>query len=270
MGERVLPEHTQPVPQRARPHRSTELEFSDSSDVMVEGAIADQSTLENAVPAGLSGISKQQLPSPAGGAGGYDGFAAGAPQWPLPRTGPEKRVILAAGVGLAMAVIVLILVVVLTGNSLQAVLSGPSGTPSRVVSTSPSQKGQQAAAAVPTTTPIPPTATPVSPPDWLVVAPTQVALDCHSTQSVALQLTNTGPEAVSWAAETNSSHQSGVAIQPASGSLPAGGTQTITISISSGSSTGGQGTILFAVVSGQQATNPAQVSYTTSGCGGGD
>jgi hypothetical protein len=287
MGEQVFSEPTQPLLHSSRPHGSVDPEFSDSSDVAVDKAIADQSTLQNALPAGLDAVSRQGMLQPTAGAGGYIGSPPGEPQWPLPQTGPKKRVAVAAVVGLPMAIITVIIVAALVGNSLLAALGSPSRTSSRVVSASPtvqsqqavvaspSAQSQQAVAGLPTATRVPtaasssqPTTTPLAPTSWLVVAPTTVALDCHSATSVMIQLSNTGPEAVSWAAQTTSTHQSGVAVEPASGSLPAGGTQAITLSVSSGNSTGSQGTILFAVVSGQQATHPAQVSYTTTGCGG--
>jgi hypothetical protein len=275
MGEQVFSEPTQPLLHSSRPHGSVDPEFSDSSDVAVDKAIADQSTLQNALPAGLDAVSRQGMLQPTVGAGGYIGSPPGEPQWPLPQTGPKKRVAVAAVVGLPMAIITVIIVAALVGNSLLAALGSPSRTSSRVVSASPTVQSQQAVAGLPTATRVPtaasssqPTTTPLAPTSWLVVAPTTVALDCHSATSVMIQLSNTGPEAVSWAAQTTSTHQSGVAAEPASGSLPAGGTQAITLSVSSGNSTGSQGTILFAVVSGQQATHPAQVSYTTTGCGG--
>jgi LPXTG-motif cell wall-anchored protein len=263
MGEHVFPEPTQPLRRSSRPHGSTEADFSDSSEFAVEEATSDQITLENPIPAAPGGSSRQQMLPSIGGAGGSGRYASGAPQWPLPKTGLDKRVALAAIAGLTIAIIALIFAAPLVGIALQSALTSPTGTPSRVVSASASPHSQQTAA-VPTL----PTGTQVPTTNWLVITPTQVVLDCQGTQGVTLQLTNTGPEAVSWAAETSSSHHSRVAVQPASGSLTAGATQAITISISTGQSNGGQGSIQFAVVSDQQTTNPAEVNYTTSGCGG--
>ncbi len=104
--------------------------------------------------------------------------------------------------------------------------------------------------------------------NWLVLSPTLVTIACQSTQSVTLQLTNTGPEAVTWVAETRSSHRSNVAVTPASGSLGSGATQGITLRFNPGKSDRGQGTLLFRVVSDQEAGTPAQVRYTTAGCDG--
>ena len=82
-----------------------------------------------------------------------------------------------------------------------------------------------------------------------------------------MQLTNNGLDAVSWTAETSPPLQSGLAIQPESGVLAVGATESITISVTGGTSSSAQGTVLFAVVSGHQAGNPAPVSYTIAGCG---
>jgi hypothetical protein len=157
-----------------------------------------------------------------------------------------------------MSIVTLIIVAALVVNTVQAALTTPSGTP------------RAAGAALPTTTGVLATATAGVLTGALVVSPTQVTLACQSTQSVTLELTNAGPEAVSWEAQTSSSHHSSLAIQPASGTLAAGATQTITLSIPSGNSGGGQGTIQFAVESGQQPGSLALVTFASASCGGGD
>ena len=168
-----------------------------------------------------------QVLNPTGGAGGY---VPGTPPWPLPQTGPGKRIALAAVIGLAMSLVTLIIVAALLVTTVQAALTSSSGTPSGVVLTSPTLESQRAAAtAMPTATPVPPTFTPLPPTNWLVLSPTLVTVACQSTQSVTLQLTNTGPEAVSWVAETRSSHHADTTITPESGSLAAGATQELTL-----------------------------------------
>jgi serine/threonine protein kinase len=234
--------------QRALPYWSTEPEF-------VVDEANEASTDESAITTNPDGLGMHQVLNPTGGAGGY---APEAPPWPLPQTGPSKRVVLAAVIGLAMSLVTLIIVAALLVNTVQAALTSPSSAPSRVVLASPT----------PTTTRVPPTATPLPPTNWLVLSPTLVTDACRSTQSVTLQLTNTGPEAVSWTAETRSSHHSNAAVTPASGSLGAGATQGITLSLNSGHSDRGQGTILIGVVSGQEAGHPAQVRYTIAACDG--
>jgi serine/threonine protein kinase len=236
--QRLFPDLTLPLPPSALPPVPTELESV--ADVVQ----ADQST----ITVGPAGISTSGLLMPAGEAAGYSStYAPGAPQWPVPRTGPDKRTAGAAVIGLVMSIVALIIVAALVVNSVQSALTGPSGS----------------RRALPTTTAVPSTSIAGAPTDGLVVSPTQVALACQSTQNVTLQLTNAGPEAVSWMAQASSSDQSGLTIQPASGTLAAGATESITLSVSSG-----QGTVEFAVVSGQQGGNAAQVSYTTTSCGG--
>jgi len=244
------------LPSSALPHDDIEPEFA--RDVVP----ADQST----ITVGARGIRIHEvLMSPGGGEvdGGYaNQNPPGAPPWPVPQSGPGKRTAFAAIAGLAISIVALIIVAVLIGNSVQAAVTGSSRTPRAVASASaPSAHSQQV---VPTTT-----APGVT--GGLVITPSQVTLACQSNQSVTLQLTNLGVQDVSWAAKINASHQSGLAIQPAGGTLAAGSTQIISLSVTSGSGSGGdQGTIQFAVVSGLQAGNATQVSYTTTSCGGGD
>ena len=168
-----------------------------------------------------------------------------------------------------MSIVVLILVAALLVTTVLSALSSSSGISSGVVVASPIPVGQYAAAtAFPTTTPVPPTATPLPPTNWLTISPTQVTVACQSTPSVMLQLTNTGPEAVIWTAETRSSPHADITITPASGSLGAAATQGITLSLNAGHADRGQGTLLIGVVSGQEAGNPAQVRYTMAACDG--
>jgi serine/threonine protein kinase len=246
--QRLLPELTLPLPQNALPHVATEPEFG------VDEARADQSTITG----GPTGISRQVVPAPLGETGGYaSAYAPGAPQWPVPHTGPDRRVAVGAVVGLAMSLVALIIVAALVVNSVQSALTGPGNTPRRIVS------------ALPTAMPISSTSAAGAATGGLVVSPTQVMLACQSTQSVTLELTNNGQEAVSWAAQTSSPQHFSLAIQPASGSLAAGATQAITVSVTSGNSnSGSQGTLQFAVVSGQPATRLAQVTFATASCGG--
>jgi hypothetical protein len=78
-----------------------------------------------------------------------------------------------------------------------------------------------------------------------------------------------GPGAVSWIARTSPPRPSGLAIQPVSGVLAVGATQTIMLSVTAATGNGASGTVLFAAVSGQRAANnAAQVGYTIAGCGG--
>jgi serine/threonine protein kinase len=215
-------------------------------------------------------ISMHQAVNRTPGVGGYlSEYVPGAPTWPLPPAGSSKRVVFAAVLGLPMSIVVLIIVAALLVTTVQSALSSSSGISSGVVVASPIPVGQYAAAtAFPTATPVPPTATPLPPTNWLTISPTQVAVACQSTPSVMLQLTNTGPEAVIWTAETGSSHHADITITPTSGSLGAAATQGITLSLNAGHTDPGQGTILIGVVSDQEAGNPAQVRYTIAACNG--
>jgi hypothetical protein len=203
-------------------------------------------------------MSVQEMLSPPAVPDGYDEtYGYGVPEWPVPRTGPDKRVAIAAIVGLSMSIIALVIVAVLVVNTLQGALIS----------------SRRVGHGLPTTTSAPSAATTST--GELVIAPTQVTLTCQSNQGVTLQLTNNGQQAVSWQAQANSSgqnDQSNLAIQPDSGTLAGGASQTITVTVNSGDShghQGTQGTIQFAVASGPQSGVPAQVSYTASSCGGG-
>jgi serine/threonine protein kinase len=245
----LFPELTLPLPQSALPHASTEPEFA------VDELRADQST----ITFGPGGINRQGMRNQPAAVEGYASsrYPLGAPQWPVPQTGPDRRVAVAAVVGLAMSLVALIIVAALVVNSVQAALTTPGNTP------------RPSASALPTSTPIPSSAAAGAAAGGLVVSPTQVTLACQSAQSVTLDLANAGPEAVSWVAETSSSHHSSLDVQPASGTLAAGATQAIAVSVTSGkSNSGGQGAIQFSIVSGQQAGNLAQVTFTSTSCGG--
>jgi serine/threonine protein kinase len=267
--QQALPESTLPMPQRFLPRMPAE------PDYVRGGDIADGSTL----PVGAGDPGKESLHMPSVGVAGYvDKYGSGARQWPLPRFVPQQGGVVPAVIGLALASVALVVVAALIINSVHAVFVSPSGTPSarNVIAASPSRHRQQsevpavptATRVPPTSTSAPPTVTPSTPSDWLVVSPTHVALDCHAAQSMTVQLTNTGLDAVSWTAETSPPLQSGLAIQPVSGVLAIGATESIMLSVTAGTSNSDQGTVLFAVVSGHQAGNPAQVSYTIAGCGG--
>jgi serine/threonine protein kinase len=267
--QRALPDSTLPLPQRSLPRTPAEPEHVRGGD------IADGST----IPVGAGDPGRESLHMPAVGAASYiDKYASGARQWPLPQFVPQKQGGVPAVIGLALASVALVVLAVLIINSVHAAFVSPAGTPSvsEVIAATPSPHRQPTPApALPTATRVPPTATspprtatPSTPSDWLVVSPIQVALDCHTTQSVTVQLTNTGPSAVSWAAQPSPPLQSGLAMQPISGVLAIGATQSIILSVTAQTSNSAQGTELFAVVSGQQAGKPAQVSYTVAGCGG--
>jgi serine/threonine protein kinase len=246
---RVLPESTLPLPPSVVPHLSAEPGYVVGADASSGSTIAH----------GAGDPGKQSTLLPVVGVGGFiDQYADDARQWLVPQLMPPKRRVVPAVIGLALASVALVVVVALTINSIHAAFISSTGT----------SGAGQATPSLPIATRIPITATTSSTPtDWLVVSPTQVAFDCQSNQGVALQLTNMGPDAVSWTAETSSPRPSGLAIQPVSGVLAVGATQSIIVSVTARTSNGARGTLLFAVVSGQRAGNPARVGYTIAGCG---
>jgi Protein kinase domain len=265
----VLPESTLPLPPSLMPHMSAEPGY------VVDEDVTDGSTVAH----GAGGPSKQPTLLPAVGVGGFiDKYAGDARQWSMPRFMPPKQRVVPAAIGLAVASVALVVMAALIINSIHAAFVSSTRTPSagEVISAAPSPHNQRTAISSlptatrvpPTATSIPPTATTTTPTGWLAVSPTQVAFDCHSNQNVALQLTNTGPDAVSWSAQTSPPLQPGLKIQPVHGVLAVGATQSILLSVTVRTSNGAQGTVLFAVVSGQRAGNPAQVGYTIAGCGG--
>jgi serine/threonine protein kinase len=242
---RLFREHTMALPESARPAVPIEADYTRG----IERSDHSATTM------GPTGRRVQEvLPSPAGADGYADTYATGVPLWPEPRSGPDKKVAIAAIVGLSMSIVALIIIAVLVVNSLQGALVSSGNAP------------RLAGQTLPTTTAVTSTAT-----AGLVIAPTQITLSCHAGRSVTLQLTNNGSQSVSWEAQTNSSDQndqSNLAIQPASGTLAAGASQSISVSFNSGGSNSRQGTIQFAEASGQQNIVPAQVSFTAASCHG--
>jgi serine/threonine protein kinase len=243
---RIFQEHTMALPESARPEIPIEEDYTHG----IERSDHSATTI------GPRGMRVQEaLPSSVGADGYDDTYATGVPLWPEPRSGPDKKVAIAAIVGLAMSIIALIIIAVLVVNSLQGALVSSGRAP------------RQAGQTLPTTTAVTSTAA-----SELVVTPTQVTLSCHSDQGVTLQLTNNGSQEVSWEAQTNSSNQndqSNLNIQPDRGTLAAGASQSITVSFSSGDSSSRQGTIQFVEASGQQNILPAEVSFTAASCHGG-
>jgi serine/threonine protein kinase len=249
-SSRSLPDLTLPLRPSALPHISIE------PHVTLDAMHDDQSS----VTVGPGGISRQGVLVPEGADIGYANRSSpGAPQWPVPQTGPDRKTATAAVVGLAVSLVALIIVAALVVYSVQSALTSPSGAPRRI------------AGSVPTATaPIPASQAAGALTSGLAVNPTQVTLGCQSTQSVTLELTNAGPEVVSWAAQTSSFHQSSLDVQPASGTLAAGTSQAIIVNVTSGNSNNaGPSTIQFAIVSGQQTENLAQVIFATASCGSG-
>ncbi|MGO8947098.1 MAG: protein kinase domain-containing protein, partial [Ktedonobacterales bacterium] len=252
------------------PRKSSSLPISPMEPAFVVEEANEACDDESTITTSPGSINMHRVLNRNPGVGGYiSEYAPGAPPWPLPLTGPGKRVVFAAVIGLPMSIVVVIIMAALLVTTVQAALTSSSGISSGVVVASPIPVGQYAAAtALPTATSVPPTATPLPPINWLTISPTQVTVACQSTPSVMLQLTNTGSEAVIWTAETGSSHHADITITPASGSLGAAATQGITLSLNAGHANRGQGTLQIGVVSGQEAGNPAQVRYTIAACDG--
>ena len=252
---RRMPELTVPLPQSVLPRPPIEAE-----------ATAGRPNSDNtAVTAGPSGIQVHPglLLPVAGGAGdgnGGSGYPEGIPQWPAPQRGPNKRMIITAVAGLVTAIVLLVVLAALLGNTVQAVLT-PPGAPGAVVSASPNA---HLPTALPTPTLVPPTDTPSIPANWLSVSPTQITLSCGHRQT--LRITNGGNEEVEWKA---TAENFGVVVRPTSGSLSAGDTKQISVTVSSfGFGGNTEGIIEFQVVSNQEAGSPAEVTYTVAPCGG--
>ncbi len=221
---------------------------------------------ESSITTSPDGLSMDRVLSQTGG---YGRYTPGAPLWPLPQTGPGKRGVLAAVIGLALGLVALIIMAAFLVTTVQPELTRPSGIPSGVVLASPTEDSQHAAVtASPTLTHVPLTPTLLPPTNWLMITPTLVTVACRSRRSCTLQLTNTGPEAISWAAETRSSRHADITITPASGSLGAGATQGISLWLKSGKLERGQNMIVFGVVSDLETGNPAQASYSIAACDG--
>jgi serine/threonine protein kinase len=265
--QRVPLESTLPLPQSLLPHMSSDPGYVTDVD------IADGSTIAQDV----GDPDKRSTLIPAVGVWGFiDRYASDARQWPLPQLRSPKQRVVPAAVGLAVASVALIVVAALIVISIHSALVSPSGTPgaSEVISATSSPHDQRTAV-LPTATHVPPAATSISPSstattsaDWLVVSPTAVTFDCHSIRSVNVQLTNTGTRTVSWTAETSPPLPSGLAIQPVSGVLAVGASQSITLSVTVRTSNAAQGAVLFVMTSGLQAGHGPQVSYTIAGCVG--
>lgn len=64
MGEQVFSEPTQPLLYSSRPHGSIDPEFSDSSDVVLDQAIADQSTRFRKMTTGVAQASMDGVSLP--------------------------------------------------------------------------------------------------------------------------------------------------------------------------------------------------------------
>jgi serine/threonine protein kinase len=249
-GDRRFPELTLPLPHRVRP---------DSPAGELEAPAHQSNGEDSSVTAGPAGINiGPVLGYPGGGAGG--GYTPGAPQWPAPERGPNKRVAIAAIAGLCIAIATVIILGALLASTVQSLLTNSTGS----VSGSPGVSGQHAATALPSPTQVPPTATPTPPTNWLVVDPTQIALSCGSKQT--LQLTNVGPETVHWAAQPNSPI---VILSQTSGTLHSGDSRSITVSLRFKVNLGNEGGTILFTVTNQQAGDPAQVTYSTSPCAGG-
>jgi hypothetical protein len=244
-------------------------------------------------PAGDTTLGRPGLPIAYGGAwpevaryGSGDGGRAGsrrAPLWPTPRPpdAPKLKTGQVALVGLAVSCVALVIMSALLISSIHAALgTAPGGGPGTATSFS-APPGQPTVTPAPTNTQAAPTTTitpspvptadttPISGDNWLAVSPSQITFSCPSPQSQTVQLSNTGPSDVFWTASA-SGGQPGttVSIAPTSGSLPAGGSQTVTITESSASLNSSQGTILFALHTGQPTGNPAKVTYTVPDCHG--
>jgi serine/threonine protein kinase len=244
-------------------------------------------------PAGDTTLGRPDLPIAYGGAwpevaryGNKDGGHTGsrrAPLWPTP--GPAEARKLSTGqvalVGLAVSCVALVIMSALLIGSIHSALgNAPGGGPATATSFS-APPGHPTVTPAPTNTAAPtatvnpspaPTAdtTPISGDNWLAVSPSQITFSCPSPQSQTVELSNTGPSDVFWTASA-SGGQPGttISIEPTSGSLPAGGSWTVTITESSANLSSSHGTILFVVNSGQSTGNPSQVPYTISACTGG-
>jgi hypothetical protein len=151
-----------------------------------------------------------------------------------------------------MAIVTVIVLGALLASNVQSLLSGSAGG-SQVVS------GQHTATVLPSPTAAPPTPT-ATPTNWLVADPTQITLSC--TTKKIIRLTNVGPETVHWQALPGSAF---VVLSLTSGRLHPDTSVSITVGLRFVNFSS-HGTIIFTVTSGQQAGNPAAVTYTSSPC----
>jgi hypothetical protein len=269
------------------------------TQAMLPGAAALTGEPEFAVdedPAGDTTLGRHDLPIAYGGAwpegaryGGRDRGSAGgrgAPLWPTPRPADARKLSTSqiAAVGLAVSCVALVVISALLISSIHSALGGaPPGAPATATSFS-APPGQPTTTSAPTTkghpaptattvsmTPLPTTATSSIPGDnWLTVSPSQIAFGCQPPQIQTVQLSNTGPAPVSWTARTSGGRPGiTISISPASGSLPVGGSLTITITETSVTLTSSQGAILLVVTTVKTIGNSAQVTYTVPDCHGG-
>jgi hypothetical protein len=143
-------------------------------------------------------------------------------------------------------------------SNVQSLLSSSTGGVGSQVGS-----GQHTATVLPSTTPVPATATPTPPTNWLVADPTQITLSCSSKTTI--QLTNVGLETVRWAAQGAGLY---VTLSQTSGRLHPQQSVNITVGLRVVNFSR-QGTIFFTVTSGQEAGSPAAVTYSSSPCVGG-
>ena len=216
-----------------------------------DGAIDRPRSDDTMATIGPGGMSTDYVLSYGAGGGG----AGLVPQWPAPQRGPNRRVAVFAISGLVAAIVAVIVLGALLANTVQSMLSSPNGqgTSLPAAATSPH-----------TATPLPsPTVTPSPTPvtTWLVANPTQIDLTCHGSKTITV--TNQGPEAVSWSASSSSFF---VAVSPESGSLPAGKSVRLSVSIRFGALAPSNGIITIAAEGNQQAGQPAAVSFSTTSC----
>jgi serine/threonine protein kinase len=277
----AVPEHTQALPAGALP-MVAEPEFTVNEDP-AEGTTIGRTGLPIALGGAWPNVAQY-----GSGDGDARGGAGRAPLWPIPRPRQEDGRQLITGqvaaVGLGVSCLALVILAALLIGSIHSALSGAPGTGPGTPPSNSGPAGGPTVTAAPTTIEQAPTATsasitpvstepatPIPGDNSLVASPTQITFSCPPPQSQGLQLTNTGSASVLWTAQTSGGGiANNVIVTPASGSLPAGESQTITVTESSVTLTGSStGTIQFVVDSGRAASTPAQVTYTIPACTGG-
>lgn len=169
----------------------------------------------------------------AGGRSPQDAMSAvGHPIWPQARAaartngatgGPRLSLPLIAAISVALVVLVVMAITVGSLLGDPNLLNGQPGIglgPHPTATTRPT----------PTATPLPtPSPTPLLPANWLSINPDSVQMGCKSSKLKAyVRLTNDGPTSLDWY-ERAESLLPGVSAYPASGSLEAGHTVTITL-----------------------------------------
>ncbi len=191
-----------------------------------------------------------------GGFGGppqWPGATAGAYPYPYPSMSQRRRkrnwLAMISAVG-----VVLLLLIVLRGLASGSVGGKNLGEPLGIVQPTP------------TATPTPrPTATPTPPPNWLVVTPNHINLDCGANKTVKVKLTNLGDGDTWWSVDGPVLF-GGIAVDPWVSFLSSGGHTTITITNNSVAALGGnKGTLKFKP-NNPNAGDPAELTYTTQGC----